>query len=441
MSARLNFNPIRYFSWKGKTFNQIISSIQNNNKLINNIGVSELFKPLPLKIYRREIASVAPSVCNVRISSSIDVLDQPNGSLVSSNNNYTGNGLVNVLDINLTENESERPGNCSTTAFCTETNARRRVRSSGMIKRTYNPEKNNDTYYTSSSQYLISRNRTFQQNQYNYIRQGDSGVKPGSAQSSGNVYSANGISHCKRAVINQYNNTFQYTWGPPTASVVNVVIPDGGYDIDMLNSAFETFMIAQGHYFINKSTLTKIFLMGFRYNIQYDKIEMQIAQSETYYNNPSLYSPAYGATWNTATFTPTLTILNNPFQNVVGFPYATYTYSVSPILSTIDSTAMPSYVKSYYKPNNSDFAQQGAVSSSSLITRLKYNTITNNGAAYQSAFGKATANALAYGVPEGGYTIKDKIGYPMKKTPVISKYTGEVSCVVSGKVNGRLACK
>jgi hypothetical protein len=308
-----------------------------------------------------------------------------------------------------------------------------------MIKRSFNPEKNNDTYYTSSSQYLVSRNRTFQQNQYNYIRQGDPGVKPGSAQSSGNVYSANGISHCKLAVINQYNNTFQYTWGP-TADLVNVVIPDGGYDINMLNAAFETFMISQGHYFINNSNLTKIFLMNFRYNIQYDKIEMQIAQSDTYYNNPSLYTPAYGSTWNTNTFTPTIIILNNGFQNVVGFPSATYTYSVSPILSTIDSSAMPSYVKSYYKPNNSDFAQQGAVSSSALITRLKYNTITNNGAAYQAAFGKATANALAYGVPEGGYTIKDKIGYPMKKTPVISKYTGEVSCVVGGKVNGRIAC-
>jgi hypothetical protein len=222
---------------------------------------------------------------------------------------------------------------------------------------------------------------------------------------------------------------------------VNVVIPDGGYDINMLNSAFETFMISQGHYFINNSNLTKIFLMNFRYNIQYEKIEMQIAESNTYYDDPSLYSPSYGATWNSAAFTPTLTILNNPFQYVVGFPNGTYTYSVSPILSTIDSSAMPSFVKSYYKPNNSDFAQQGAVSSSSLITRLKYNTITNNGLAYQAAFGKATANALAYGVPEGGYTIKDKIGYPMKKTPVISKYTGEVSCVVSGKVNGRLACK
>ena len=37
---------------------------------------------------------------------------------------------------------------------------------------------------------------------------------------------------------------------------------------------------------------------------------------------------------------------------------------------------------SIYKPNNSQFAQQGAVDSSSRITRLKYNTITKNNASF-----------------------------------------------------------
>jgi hypothetical protein len=83
----------------------------------------------------------------------------------------------------------------------------------------------------------------------------------------------------------------------------------------------------------------------------------------------------------------------------------------------------------YYKPNNSQYAQQGAVSASSLITRLKYNTITDNAYKYQVAYGKAVGNALAYGVPEGGYTIKDKIGYPIKQTPTFSKYSdGFKSC-------------
>ena len=72
----------------------------------------------------------------------------------------------------------------------------------------------------------------------------------------------------------------------------------------------------------------------------------------------------------------------------------------------------------HYKPNNTQYGSQGAVSSSSRIARLKYNSITNSSVAYNTAFGPAVANALAYGVPSPGYTEKDKIGYPIKRTPV-----------------------
>jgi hypothetical protein len=66
------------------------------------------------------------------------------------------------------------------------------------------------------------------------------------------------------------------------------------------------------------------------------------------------------------------------------------------------------------------------VTASSHTVREKYNAITNNSDKYRKAYGLSVANALAYGVPENGYTWKDKIGYPNKKTPVISKYTGEM---------------
>ena len=39
-----------------------------------------------------------------------------------------------------------------------------------------------------------------------------------------------------------------------------------------------------------------------------------------------------------------------------------------------------------------------------------------------NAFGSQVANALAYGVPEGGYTDKDKKGFPLKCTPKFNKY-------------------
>jgi hypothetical protein len=86
------------------------------------------------------------------------------------------------------------------------------------------------------------------------------------------------------------------------------------------------------------------------------------------------------------------------------------------------------YVSMNYKPNNPQFGQQGAVSSSTLVARLRYDTITDVGYKMKSAYGSATASTYAYG---DHYTLKDRIGYPNKKTPVISKYSGDMKCVNS----------
>lgn len=89
--------------------------------------------------------------------------------------------------------------------------------------------------------------------------------------------------------------------------------------------------------------------------------------------------------------------------------------------TTTNTNGESNYVPVYYKPNNTKFAVQGAVDASARLAQLKYDTITDAGAKMQVAYGPHTANALAYGVPENGYTIKDKIGYPNICTPVIKK--------------------
>ncbi len=67
-----------------------------------------------------------------------------------------------------------------------------------------------------------------------------------------------------------------------------------------------------------------------------------------------------------------------------------------------------------YKPNNKKFAVQGAVSSSSRITKLKLDTINKNGASFNSAFGHSAANAGRY-APEGNapYFVKTKYQKPV----------------------------
>jgi len=194
------------------------------------------------------------------------------------------------LDINVSSTLTDHPCSSknwkndieSVPSLSAEYNARRLVRSSGMITRKYDSLTNREIYNVQSKQYLHQRNKTFDQNQFNNIRIGDTSSLPGSSSSIDNVYASNTSQYCS-------------------------------------------------------------------------------------------------------------------------------------------DTSETNYVPIYYKPNNSKFAQQGAVESSARLVRLKYDTITDVGAKMKAAYGIETANALAYGVTENGYTIKDKIGYPNTCTPVFTK--------------------
>ena len=84
--------PASAIAWKGKTLRQITSSIQKN-KVENDVyQPSNIFRALPLKIYRREIAmniSTNNGCASSRISSSIDELARPGGSMIATPNDDT----------------------------------------------------------------------------------------------------------------------------------------------------------------------------------------------------------------------------------------------------------------------------------------------------------------------------------------------------------------
>jgi len=68
----------------------------------------------------------------------------------------------------------------------------------------------------------------------------------------------------------------------------------------------------------------------------------------------------------------------------------------------------------YYNPNNSQFATQGAVDSSTRLARLNYNTITRNGASFNSAKGAQYATAGKYhGESFSRYFVKNKFSPPL----------------------------
>jgi len=475
MLTKYNTNKNISFSWKGRTFNQVTSLIKKNKRVSDDTFADySYFLPRPLKIYRREIVTSVDDTCSSKISTSVDLINMPGGSIVNSSAS-THNGLPNNLDINLTTNKYDL-GQCNTTSNCNspQYNALRRVRSSGIIKKQFDISKNNDSYATSTNQYLISRNRTFSQNQYKYFRDGDATVKPGDAASSQNIYSPNGINHCQKYHMTD-TTFFEYQW--VDRAYYTVYIPEGFYNLEDIRNIFINVMTSNKHYFINRTTNAFTYLLNIAYNTYTNKVELQTLLANRVSNDvggttiPAIFSDAnyslpldeYNAeitTWSSyftfddydITVMPVFSLNERTFYNAIGFETGKYpsnaiTVNEGDFISqgytnnfTFSSTSTPgikpTYVAIYYKPNNPQFAVQGAVDASTRTARNRYNAITNNTALYNNAYGLSVANALAYGVPAGGYTWKDKIGYPLKKTPVFSKYSDEMQKCDAVKISG-----
>lgn len=471
MSARLSMNPIPIIPWKGQTFNQIVSHIKKNGAVHNNPLNNTIFSALPLKTYRREIAG--DECTSSRNSTKIDILNRPGSSIVNSFS-PSCKGLVNIVDFNLTTNSSEIPGNCN--AECVvgteETNAKRRVRSSGMVKKQYDLSTHKPTYYTDSRQYLNSRNKTYAQNTFHYFREGDENAIQGSSQSSENIYTTNSTTDCKRAYLDS-DTSFTYQWvaGNPTfagtgsqptdenGDIINEVagqygnftvnIKKGFYDVSDINRVLQAQMLINEHYFVDTRTGSNHFFIKFVFNTHTRLVELQIEPiSQTAIDNLGLTQPTIETNtgtrlpvWNVPETTqiPIIEVIDNSFKSVIGFNVGSYpsanTTTSYMIASTNSPIIKPRYNRVYYKPNNYQYAQQGGVSSSSRITRLKYNAITNVASTYRNAFGLHVANALAYGVPANGYTVKDKIGYPLPNTPTFTS-TGEQRNCLNVSISG-----
>lgn len=87
------------------------------------------------------------------------------------------------------------------------------------------------------------------------------------------------------------------------------------------------------------------------------------------------------------------------------------------------NTPSNNYCSVIYKPNNPQFARQGAVSGSTRIQKLKSDTITSNGFSYYSAYGATMANAGNFqGTNESNnYFVKNR-NFPLTGYTALDKY-------------------
>jgi hypothetical protein len=416
--------------WKGRTFNEIVSVKKKNTGTTTNI-----FKASPLKLYRREINV---DNCNEKINASVSMMETPGATIVNSQASNCS-GSRQVVDFHYNENKCESPCSVAGLPFSKSGDALRRVRSSGM---------NNRNFYSSTKQYLEGRSRTHEQNQYYYVRQGDQTVTPGTPAASQNIYSSNSCSHCETYTFTE-DTSFQYQWVDTSENGVHhdVVIPAGTYYDTELNDVLQNAMISNLHYIVEKVGNVRHTMIRFFYNYTMNKMQLAVTPFDNSLfstNDYELPKDEFGVTvttWSipTTTVVPGLNIFNNELVTATGFSAGNYPdpnigggiQDLNNVLFISDNTSKikSRYIPLYYKPNNPQYGQQGAVSSSSRIQRLKYNSITDSAYSYQNAYGKNVANALAYGVPANGYTIKDKIGYPLKCTPKFNTNGTITRCV------------
>jgi hypothetical protein len=291
---------------------------------------------------------------------------------------------------------------------------------------------------------LTSRNKTIKQNEYVYIRKGSSGLIPGPGLAASNIYSPGGLSHCYQPQISvaNNNNTFSYVWAD--GGTYTATIPDGQYDIELLNQVFKTIQIQNGTYLVGPNS-SRVFLMNISYDtntqsaVLYAGVTSQADCTANSYTKPvgvtwylnrtiAGYFPATNPTPVPSPYTAGATYFIIPqytlFSNLIGFAPGTYFGGINESIFRPDITT--NYVTLYYKPNNPGFGVQGAVESSTRMLQLKYNTVTNGAGGIRSAYGDATANALAYGVSEHAYTAKTQAGDKQIKTPVINPRTGQI---------------
>jgi hypothetical protein len=191
---RTNSSPI--LSWKGKSFQQIMSIIKKNAQDIslNDLDTNSLprtyFLPNPLKIYRREINIIDSSICNPRTSTTINEMGLPNGTITVST--YSINGLVTLMNPKTPDIQMENPlynvcqyddmNNIYVPVTNIQANSLRRLRSNGKMK---------TNYYTDTNQYLHKRSKTFQQNQFHYQSQTTTDPEKCDGRNLQNVYKTN----------------------------------------------------------------------------------------------------------------------------------------------------------------------------------------------------------------------------------------------------------
>lgn len=135
------------------------------------------------------------------------------------------------------------------------------------------------------------------------------------------------------------NNTFQIihpkTGGSDTLSIT---IPDGGYEIADINNYLRWWLITNGYYIQNNTTLEQVVFAELRVNASTYSIEFV---SYPTYSVPSGWSAGSAYTYDGIGNGPQLVVGSNDFGTIIGYAAGTFPSSPSTTISTTSSTLTP----------------------------------------------------------------------------------------------------
>ena len=122
-------------------------------------------------------------------------------------------------------------------------------------------------------------------------------------------------------------------------TTLNFTIPDGGYEIDDINSFLRYSLVSAGYYIQNTATLEQVVYAKFQVNPSTYSVEFVSYPLPT--SLPSGWTAGSAITFPTTTRATQLIVNQAGFGTVIGFPPATYPSSPQTILTTSSSVAVP----------------------------------------------------------------------------------------------------
>jgi len=124
-----------------------------------------------------------------------------------------------------------------------------------------------------------------------------------------------------------------------TNVTLNLTIPDGGYEISDINNFLRYYLVNNGYFIQNNTTLEQIVYCKFQVNPSTYSVEFVSYPMPT--SLPSGFTAGSAITFPSTTRAPQLTVNQAGFGTVIGFALGTFPAVQQTILTTSSSTAVP----------------------------------------------------------------------------------------------------